>query len=42
MRKQGNIREISGGKSGAYPMANLEFRPMFGGEKEKHRKESLP
>jgi hypothetical protein len=38
----GNIREISGGKSGGYLMANLNFWPMFGGENEKHRKESLP
>jgi hypothetical protein len=37
-----NIREISGGKSGAYLMANLNFWPMFGGENEKQRKESLP
>ncbi len=41
-QKQGNIREISGGKSGAYLMANLDFWPMFGGKNEKQRMESLP
>jgi hypothetical protein len=33
--RQEKIREISGGKSGTYPMANLDLRPMFGGKNEK-------